>query len=89
MKEYNFISIINLLGEKKSNERKLTQYLSDLLNNLPEEIHSKIYYDHIDFHELVKETDFSNINKLVIKIVDKNDFTVLMHNLIDDTYDVV
>ncbi len=89
LKDYKYVSIVNLLSEKKKDEKKLSNYLKDLLSNCQEPLSQKIYYDHIDFHDVVKETDFSNINQMVNKIVDKNDFTVLMHNLIDDTYDTL
>jgi hypothetical protein len=36
LKEFNFVSIINLLGEKKKDEKKLSEYMKTLLGDLPE-----------------------------------------------------
>lgn len=81
--------MVNLLGDKKKDEKTLWLYLESLLNELPKDIKENIFYDHVDFHGLVKETDFSNINELVEKIADWKDFTVTMHNLLEDEYELI
>lgn len=81
--------MVNLLGDKKKDEKTLWLYLESLLNELPKDIKESIFYDHVDFHGLVKETDFSNINELVEKIADWKDFTVTMHNLLEDEYELL
>lgn len=63
--------------------------MENLLQYISIEKVEKINYEQIDFHSIVKELDFSNINPFVEKMMDKNDFSVFIHNFIDDSNDQV
>ena len=63
---YKNIVIFNLLGLNRGDENILTKYLLDLLQKSKDEVNN-IYYYHVDFHALTKETDFSSINDYITK----------------------
>ena len=63
---YKNIIFFNLLGLNRGDENNLTKYLLDLLQKSKSEINNIFYY-HIDFHALTKETDFSSINSYITK----------------------
>lgn len=89
LKSHFRLKFINLLSDHKKQEKKLSHFQENLIQHLDDQKILQIEYQHIDFHSLVKETDFSKINPYVEKIVEKNDFSVFMHNFIDDNVEFV
>lgn len=67
--KFQEIVFFNLLGIKRGEENSLTTYLINIMKRIGEEKMKGIYYEHADFHAIVKETDFSAINRYIEGIV--------------------
>lgn len=76
LNNYSRMYFVNLLSDSKRSEQKLTNFLKQLLEKLNTNLAQKTELKNIDFHAIVKETDFSFINNQVTNIVEAKDFSV-------------
>lgn len=64
----------------------LTSYFVNMLNQLPKEQIEGIFYEHADFHAIVKETDFSAINRYIDGIASDVQDNRFEFDLLDENY---
>ena len=69
--DYKKVVLFNLLSSKRSEEEGLTRYLLGLLDSAQAKGLKGVNYEYLDFHAMVKETDFSPINKDIARIIDQ------------------
>jgi hypothetical protein len=67
----------NLLSRKKPDEDLLSKYTVLLLEDISKhkDFSDKIYYEHIDFHSITKQADFSNVDKHIYNIYNLNNMS--------------
>lgn len=70
-KQFDDVVIFNLLSTKRAEEDNLTRYLTGLLKGVePRNDLPSVHYEYLDFHGVTKETDFSPIDKDVVRLVE-------------------
>lgn len=69
-KKFKKLVFFNLLSRKISDEELLSKYLVDLLESLSKNdaFKNKLLYEHVDFHQITKPTDFSSVDKYIYNI---------------------
>ena len=70
--DHKHIVMFNLLNNKRSGEIKLTKYFCEVIReSTVKHGIEDLQYDHADFHNINKETDFTNTNKFIYKLYDR------------------
>lgn len=64
-KRFGKVTMVNLLSSSKSGEKELTDAWEGLNHDLSQVFENRIYYQHYDFHGMVKGSRFSNINAFI------------------------
>lgn len=84
---YENIYFFNLLGEKRGDEPMLTHYLYEILKESIRNGLEKVFYKHVDFHGITKETDYSNVDKHIYTLYgNDDDFNYYDYDVLDDDY---
>ena len=88
-KKFQSVVFFNLLSRKREDEETLSKYLLTLLEQISQkgELKDRIFYEHIDFHAITKQADFSNVDKYIYNTFAKReaDFSVFeFEELLDE-----
>lgn len=72
--KYTKLVFFNLLSHNKADEEVLNLYLVRLLEQVIHhpDFKDKVFYEHVDFHAITKQADFSNIDKYIYNIYNLN-----------------
>ena len=85
--QFEKIYFFNLLGEKRGDEPILTNYLFEILKESTRNGLEDVFYKHVDFHGITKETDYSNVNKHIYTLYgNHDDFNYYEYAVLDDDY---
>ena len=69
---YEKITFLNLLGFNRGNENDLSVHIKEILKNLQSENKDTVDYRQIDFHDITKESDFSNVDEYLYDLFHSN-----------------
>lgn len=69
--KFSEVVFFNLLGIKRGEEHSLTTYLVKIMKLIEKDEMKGVFYEHADFHAIVKETDFSAINRFINGILNE------------------
>ncbi len=84
------ILFLNLLGVKRGQENTLTDYFCEIFRKSKQNGVQNVFYEHIDFHAITNETDFSNVDQYVYKhLDDKIGFNKYEYDVIDGEFNQI
>jgi hypothetical protein len=83
--KFNKLVFFNLLSLKKPDEDILSKYTVLLLEDVlhQKEFKDRIFYQHVDFHAITKQADFSSVDKHIYNIYNVNDISPNLYEFED------